>query len=255
MRFYRTPPKFDLSILKVFNIFIFFALILHLIFAIWVYGNPSLLTGQDTSLKVIQDLIKNLLTTSDPLFDQIKFRVTTSHNILCLLFLILLILIVVLRFTLFSFLSLFCTKEKRDGHVESKNLELGLAIHMRSLNTCYELRKIQFMRMLKTIQTSQISNPSMTNITSKGIRTNLTDYKFLKNYFLTGINYDREILEYKLRKYGKEEFPGLLEKNCDNDINNYVKKFEFEEKEIITGDFSYNIAVKIFFYFKIYFLF
>jgi hypothetical protein len=243
LRFYRTPPKFDLSIINVFNIFIFFALILHLACGIWVYGNPSLLTGQDTSLKVISDLIKDLFQTSDSFANQIKIRLTTSHNILCFLFLILLILIVILRLTVFSFLNLLCTSKKRTAHIENKNLELGLAIHMRSLNVGYELRKIQLMRMLRMLQISS----QKSYVTPKGIRTDLNDYKSLKNYFLTGINYDREFLEYKLKKYGKERFHGLLEKNCDNDIKNYIKKFELEEKEIITGDISYNIAVNYFF--------
>ncbi len=75
-----------------------------------------------------------------------------------------------------------------------------------------------------------------------GTRGNLTSVSQLKNYFQMGINYDREFLEYKLKKIAKNDFKNL-DKDFDEEIKTLIEKYDLEEKEIISGDVSYNIAV------------
>ena len=41
--FYRKPPHYSLEVSNNFSFPIIFALILHLAFAIWIYGNPLVL--------------------------------------------------------------------------------------------------------------------------------------------------------------------------------------------------------------------
>lgn len=225
---------------KVFNIFIYIALIIHFLFGMWIYGNSKLLINTDTFLKIISDNIKNLVTvTNDDNYytNEIITRITLSHNLICLIFLALLIIIVILRYTVFSFFELICKKSKRREMVERKNMEIGIAIPMTSLYKNYELRKLQMMKMMKVAQGSKKSTS-----TTNGVKTNLRSITNLKNYFQIGINYDREFLEYKLEKITNQNYKNL-DFNFDNEIKSHVKKFELEENEIIYGDVSYNISV------------
>ena len=133
MRFYASPPKYDLYLAKIFNVLVFFGIILHFLFGIWVYGNPNLLTND------VQTALDSLSTTLNTLLEaenlsgfekEVVNRLTLPHNILCLIFLAIIIVILFLRMTLFPILSWIMqkklSKEEKFRMIEKKNLEIGL---------------------------------------------------------------------------------------------------------------------------------
>jgi hypothetical protein len=220
--------------------FIFLALVLHFCFGVWIYGNPSFFENYSNNiLNVFSNKIQNLIHTDDSFVIEILKRLTLSHNLICVFYLGLLLLIIIFRFTIFPFFYLFLKKNKNLEYIEKKNMEIGLAIPMKHLSKSYELRKIQMIKMMKIIGNTK------KHLGDNTTRANVTSISQLKNYFQMGINYDREFLEYKLGKFAKNDIK-KLEKNFDDEIKPLIEKYDLEEKEIISGDVSYNIAVILF---------
>lgn len=132
LRFYRTPPKYDPFIAKLFYMFIFFALIWHYGFAIWIYGNPTILKDNNGSaLDDFADSIKNIFDVDTSTFAyEVIDRMTLPHNVLCLIYLLLLALIFILRLSIYEMVEICCSKifykELIKKKIEERNLEVGL---------------------------------------------------------------------------------------------------------------------------------
>ncbi len=126
------PPKYDLSISTLFNIIIWFGLIWHYAFAIWIYGNPQILQDNSQSaLDSIATYIKNLFSVSVDSFSyEVITRMTLPHNILCLLYMIFLVVFIFIKLSLIELIELCyyqkIKKQIKKINVEEKNLEIGL---------------------------------------------------------------------------------------------------------------------------------
>ncbi len=99
LRLYRNPPHIDLYVSKLFNMVILVGMIIHLCFAIWIYGNTHILSDSSTSaLKSISDWIKNNFNLSSNSFAaEVLTRISYSYNILILFILAIIILIFLSR--------------------------------------------------------------------------------------------------------------------------------------------------------------
>lgn len=135
MRLYRSPPKYDLYLAKIFNVLVFTGIIIHYLFGIWIYGNPNLLTNRiEDALKSLSDTIKNSINSSgmSDFAKEVVNRITVTHNLLIDSFLALIFLMLILQFTLFKILSLIfsksITKDETIESLERKNMEIGLGI-------------------------------------------------------------------------------------------------------------------------------
>lgn len=240
LRFYRTPPKYDMLIVKLFNILVFISLIFHYAFGIWIYGNPNFLDDHSkTALDTVSNFIKDIFNVSDDSFaGEVVKRITMPHNILCLIFLSLIVFIILVRLTIYELIDVcgIQTRNKKmvQQKIDEKNVEAGLAVPVRSLFKTYELRKIQFMRMMKSQEIEQQNNNEI-----KFINNHLK----LQEYFQNGINYDREFIKYKLEKLGNQEIY-LLDKGYDENIYSVMENDKHTDKPLLEGETSYNIAVK-----------
>jgi hypothetical protein len=225
LRFYKLPPKYDLYMSKIFSYFIFVALFLHFLVGIWIYGNPQLLADDtSSSLDVLKELINKYFVSDNSFVQQIVVRISLPHNILCLIFLACIIVIFLARVSFYSFLRILCTQEDISNQ---QNLEIGIAMPVKSLYTNYQLRKLQLFKLMKTF--SKLDPNKSEN---------------LVNFYQIGINYDREFIKYKLEKLTKTNLK-KLENNFDEEIKLHLDRFGLEEDSIIVGDKSYNIAVHI----------
>lgn len=135
LRLYRSPPKYDLYLAKIFNVLVFTGIIIHYLFGIWIYGNPNLLTNRiEDALKSLSDTIKNSINSSgmSDFAKEVVNRITVTHNLLIDSFLALIFLMLILQFTLFKILSLIfsksITKDETIESLERKNMEIGLGI-------------------------------------------------------------------------------------------------------------------------------
>ena len=108
-------------------------------------------------------------------------------------------------------------------------MEIGLSVPIKSLYKNYELRKIQFMKFMKSKQ------PNMSQEENE-------NFESMKSYFQIGINYDREFMKYKIEKMTNTSYKNL-EKNFDEDFKGIFDKLTGVENAIIGGDVSFNIAV------------
>jgi len=54
LRFYRTPPQMDLSISRMFGLYIYIGVIIHLCFGIWTYGNEAYFNSYESNIPFIQ---------------------------------------------------------------------------------------------------------------------------------------------------------------------------------------------------------
>jgi len=133
LRFYRSPPKYDLYIAKIFNALVFFGIILHYLFGIWIFGNPNILTNNvETALDSVATLMKSFINSDNlnGFNKEIVDRLTLPHNILCVIFLAIIIIILIFRLTFFPIFSYICGKKlsKREiiKKLERKNVEIGL---------------------------------------------------------------------------------------------------------------------------------
>jgi len=98
-------------------------------------------------------------------------------------------------------------------------MDIGKAIELKNLVKIYELRKLQFRKL---------SN-------------NHTRYKYMLAHHLSNLNYDLSIIKYKIKLFNVD-FPHLSEDEFDKKVGKLIKNIDFEEKALIFGDFSYNVA-------------
>ncbi len=191
--------------------------------SIWIYGNPQLLADDtSSSLDVLKDLINKYFSSDNSFVQQIVIRISLPHNILCLIFLVAILLIFLVRITFYSFIRILCSQKELSNQ---QNLEIGVAMPLKTLYTNYQLRKLQLFKFMKTY--SKIDTKKSEN---------------LLNYYQIGINYDREFIKYKLEKLNKMNLNNL-DNNFDEEVKICLEKFSLEEDSILVGDKSYNIAV------------
>jgi hypothetical protein len=133
LRFYRSPPKYSLSLLKSFYILIWIGIIFHYLIAIWIYGNPNfLLNNENAFTNKFSNSIKNILYDEnlDSFWKEYIIRSTYSHNIICVVFLAIVLLVFILSNTLFRFIDCLIerktSKEEIIKEIEEKNIEIGL---------------------------------------------------------------------------------------------------------------------------------
>jgi hypothetical protein len=103
LRFYKTPPQMDLYLSKMFELYIYILVIIHLCFGIWIYGNNAYFDEHVSDIGFIRyfnDLINIQIKNfqeDDPNFKtsfsfEIIRRMIKPHNIFMIIFLILVIL-------------------------------------------------------------------------------------------------------------------------------------------------------------------
>lgn len=109
-----------------FNVIIFFTLILHYFVGIWIYGNPNIFNNDNSSsLNSLKDSLKALMKYDNPIVKSIVIRVTLPHNILCFIFLGLLLLVFIMRITIYPLIDIFCKNQEK---LNKKNVEIGIGI-------------------------------------------------------------------------------------------------------------------------------
>ncbi len=114
LRFYRSPPKIDLFIAKLFDVIVLAGLILHFCFAIWMYGNDTILTSTSFDiLNRIAEWIKNKIVSQDSVAIEILKRLTFSHNIICFVFLCVVVLLFIYNIFLKGFVNFMCLWRKK----------------------------------------------------------------------------------------------------------------------------------------------
>jgi hypothetical protein len=118
LRYYRSPPHINLYMPKLFAFLIFFGVIIHLCFAIWVYGNKYILPYNDkTFLNFISNLMGQYLSqfaTDSPFKQEVVRKLTLPHNIIILVLLCLLIAFYLLKklfYDTLKFLCRYCTSK------------------------------------------------------------------------------------------------------------------------------------------------
>jgi hypothetical protein len=230
-RYYRKPPLYDLYLAKTFNMILLFGMIIHYLIAIWVYGQPSIISNNtSTALDQLSKYVEGLFVFSQNSFaGQVVRRLTLPHNILCILACLVLIAVIILRLTIVDFFFTIikkCYQAFYDKQRDRKTLEIGLALPFKDLYRNYELRKIQYLRLMK-------KNKSGKNVS------------LLKKYMKLGINYDREFIKYKLEKLNGQDYSDLNH-NFDMIIKDTIMNIPKEDNQIMVGDVSYNISVSIF---------
>ncbi len=99
---------------------------------------------------------------------------------------------------------------------------------MKDLYRHYELRKIQYLQLIKKNK----DNPKSVSL--------------IKKYFKLGINYDREFLKYKIEKLSGKDYNKDLDKNFDHNIKQTLSNINIQDDNIIVGDVSYNLSVMFF---------
>ena len=99
LRFYKTPPQMDLFLSRMFTFYIYIAVIVHLSFGIWTYGNDIYFATYVSSIpffQTINEFIRQQITSSvDPsstFWFEIEKRIVKPHNLIMTLFLVLIIL-------------------------------------------------------------------------------------------------------------------------------------------------------------------
>lgn len=116
LRFYQKPPKIDIYISRVYNYIIFFSILIHLGFSIWMYGNKYILVdSSSTFMNNIVKLFKEYISVfGDNSFKkEIIMKITLPHNIILLAFLVFLVVCLILKLTIYNFVkSLFCCSGK-----------------------------------------------------------------------------------------------------------------------------------------------
>lgn len=231
MRFYRTPPQYDLYLSRTFNYVISFATFFHLCFAIWIFGNPDIFATSNASLnflaKFSDQLTDSSIFTSEIGFE-IKRRLRIGHNIILLILLILLIAFVLVRLVFYDLLKLlfFCCDDNLNIGEDEEDVVIQKAISLSDVYKTYQLRKLSARKLFFQHKKDD-------------------DLKFLKNFFVNSISLDRYFIAEKLKtEEGVEVNTKLLEENYDKEIRKYFDNKSYLNS-IMKGDSSYSMAFRM----------
>jgi hypothetical protein len=116
LRFYKTPPQMDLYISRMFGVYLYIGIIIHICLGIWIYGNDLYFNSYDSDIPFIQFFNKFLnnnisIKNDNTLLYQIYRRLIKPHNIFMSLFLIFIILYLLFSTIILDILGfIFCTR-------------------------------------------------------------------------------------------------------------------------------------------------
>jgi hypothetical protein len=116
MRFYRTPPQYSIALGRSMTTFLPVAVLLHLLFAAWMLGNPTIFLSDESFLDALSaqgeqiglGSVANATATDSPILQQVN-RVRQTH---VLPFVVLALLLVLVRVVLAWFQSCSSLLEK-----------------------------------------------------------------------------------------------------------------------------------------------
>lgn len=211
LRYYKNPPRYDLKIAKIFSNFLYFAIVLHFLFAVWTYGQP--------------DLLVNILTHEEEtksVWGRIKKRVCLKHNLIIDVVFIILVIVTIIKFLFMNGIFDCCCKKKNVviDKIVNTNAEIGLAVPLRELYQNYQVKQIEYFQSLKVEDDSIVTYQQNLRFCLNYVK-NFLIYKITKDCGKNGedfrVNFDGKI--------AKEQ--DILDKKC---------------KKIIKGDTSYNLA-------------
>jgi hypothetical protein len=245
LRYYKYPPSIDLYLDKVINIVIVCGLLLHFLFAIWIYGNTYIVSNDDPelfgSVKNKFEKILNDLENDANFFSNSFKRFSYSHNKFMLLIFILFLLIIIFRIFCWNiFAKKFCKKFiSQIGQI--KNLTIYEAMDVDVVYKNYNLRKGRANQIQDEADFSDDDFSSMMEFLREKMRidrkviidklSNVSElnecYQYLKEYAENNTYFKRNI--------NKDEF----ERNIPKIMRN-IKKENYnprlaEKAEIILG--------------------
>lgn len=224
LRLYRNPPHIDLYVSKLFNTIILIGMVVHFGFAIWIYGNPDILTSNYiVFLGDISKWLEALLSKTEGSFnEEIVRRMLYPHNIICLIFLFGIGLVCFIRLFFVGIIiraAVWCCGGKKYKKVQ--NISVYDCLALKNIYFNYQLRKCQYMK---------IKNGNMKN-----------EY-LLRNYFEKMMRKDREVIRRKLQLITGEVYDYISNAEFDRNIIPVMKTINMIEKPLIRGDTSYNIT-------------
>ena len=212
LRYYKNPPRYDLTITNTFSNVLSLALFLHFFFAVWIYGHPSFL---------IDNLKENI---EYDFLDKIINRLCIYHNFIIEGIFGILLLIWIIRFMFVNGICACCKKKKEDNVIDKNqisNPEIGLAVPLRELYQNYQVKQIEYFQSLKCEDDA--------------------DIEMYRNNLHNSIRYCKEFILYKLMKdcgkNGEDYKIGFDEK-----LNEEQELLDVKCKKIIRGDTSYNLV-------------
>jgi hypothetical protein len=131
LRYYRIPPQFDNFISNIFLNTVLFAILVHTLFGIWIYGNPYFLvdSSSSSSLDVVGQYLRKFIDIKSGSYAaEIVSRLTTRHNGLMICLALLILLVIILKISIGDLIAylFFCGKEEHGDSLDEKdNVEIG----------------------------------------------------------------------------------------------------------------------------------
>lgn len=219
---------------KIFNYTLLTGIFFHLIFAIWIYGNPDIFPTSSNAfnfLNVIKNALENVnVFINNNIGDKIASRLTLTHNILILIVLAAFILYFILRYVFYNLIkSLFCCCCTKTVEEEETDIVIFDAVNISDLYKSYQIKKLEYKYFTSDNQNSKLTN--------------------LKKFYEDSIYIYRHYIVKKLKENNKED-KNLL---SDTKILNLKQNFEAEIKNVFKDNFkgemkgegSYNLAFQI----------
>lgn len=243
LRFYKTPPQYDLYLSTSFNYVILASIFLHLVFAIWIFGTPEIFSTGSSGLgflSSISNYVNDLSVFNNSTGTEIGRRLSLSHNLILLALLILLVLFVLIRIIfvdIFRLIFFCCIKEEILLDLTEEDIRIHKALCLNDVYKTYQIRKLQARKFF-------MNNPEK------------DDKIKLRNYYINSIALDRYCMVEKLEKeleIDKEQSNKENEEKVDLDaleidfeknIKQYFLDKNYYESKM-KGDPSYNIAFKM----------
>lgn len=226
LRFYKSPPKYDLYMSKIFNMIILFGIFLHFCFAIWIYGNPDILSsGQksfaDSLSSDLNSLFNFQLNEKSTAYEVVR-RITLPHNIILFVFLCSMLIVIALRILLLETIFLCCCKVFKNYMADQEIFRyIRKALPIQALYKYYQIRKMQVRKLF--------FNKGESN-------------KALKEHYINGLKYDRYNLYFKLKEEGIEVDEEKIVNSFDKYTMEIFRGHTFRMPFDISGDVSYNLA-------------
>lgn len=229
LKFYRTPPQYDIKLSKYFNLVIIMALIIHLCFGIWVYGNDDILTSDNTPdyLSSIQSFVNNLSILDNSIGYELKRRISLPHNLVLFLLLLIIIIFSILKLIVFDVLKIICSccitdkVEVDNNENTADDIVLHKAIQFDNLYDQYQIRKLKIRKFLR--KEKQPSN-------------------YYENLMIQSFYLDR----YYLYTLLNEESVKINKGKLISDFEQEIMRLKEENKRVrevkMKGDISYDIA-------------
>lgn len=268
LKYYKIPPKFDLHINNMFINFSGFAILVHFLVSIWIYGNPTW-------------FIDNVNQQLDGgLFEQIKNRITIMPCAIMIIFGFLILLIKIIKGcgSCCCCCCRCCRKKEEDDKDEELDDELNTSTKSVDIhkieNEHFKERNNKQKRMTqqKTLNASRLGNDEDSIV--KDLNTNveitlatpmkalikfytikkIEYFQSLKNNNKTKgterykenlhscLKYIKKFILYRMEKEGVDVDIELLKNNFDEELENLNDKIDIGLKPILKCDTSYNLA-------------